>query len=236
MPEILTGIIVNTDPNSPTAEAIRCLRTNILFLNIGKEAKVIELTSPAPQEGKSFLIANLAVATAQSNKKTMLIDCDLRRIGLSRVFRLSGKEPGLSSVLIKGKTSLKELPFYDLGIENLSFLPSGPPPPNPAELLERDIMNEVLAIGRENFDIIYIDVPPILSVTDPIIVSKKVDSVILVVMADTTQQKALSRSYSLLKEANVNILGTVLNKVDAGVGGYYRYRYRYKYYYYSSAK
>ncbi|MFH1867943.1 MAG: CpsD/CapB family tyrosine-protein kinase [Candidatus Omnitrophota bacterium] len=230
MTGMLKDVITYTDPNSPTSETIRCLRTNILFLNMGKDSKVISLTSPAPQEGKTFLAANLAVATAQSKKKTLIIDFDLRRMGLSRVFGLGGKE-GLSNVLARKNITLSNIPFCDVGIENFTVLPSGPSPPNPAELLEQEGVDTVLSIVRKEFDIIYVDVPPVLSVADPIIVCKKTDGVILVVMADSTPQKAALRTYSLLKEAGINIMGTVLNKVDAGLSGLYRYKYRYRYYY-----
>jgi protein-tyrosine kinase len=227
---MLKNLIVETDPNSPTAETIRCLRTNILFLNMGRASKVISLTSPAPQEGKSFLTANLAAATAQSNKKTLVIDCDMRRMGLSRMLGLGGKK-GLSNILAKKEVSLKGLYLYDIGIENLKVLPSGPTPPNPAEILGQEGVDSLLAIARNEFDIVYIDVPPVLSVADPIIICKKTDTTILIVMADTTPQKAAIRTYSLLKEAGINMMGIVLNKVDAGLSGLYRYRYRYRYYY-----
>lgn len=230
MASMFKDIITYTDPNSPTSETIRCLRTNILFLNMGKDSKVISVTSPAPQEGKTFLAANLSVATAQSKKKTLIIDCDLRRMGLSRIFALGGKK-GLSNILGSKGISLKNIPLYDVGIENLTVLPSGPNPPNPAELLEQEGIDNILSLVRNEFDIVYVDVPPVLSVADPIIVCKKTDGTILIVMADSTPQKAALRTYSLLKEAGINIMGTVLNKVDAGLSGLYRYKYRYRYYY-----
>lgn len=222
-------LITYVDPKSAASEAIRCLRTNIQFLNVGKRGQVFVVTSSAPKEGKTFIAANLAMVTAQSNKKTLLLDCDLRRPSLHKLFGLSGKE-GISNVLASEVLSLKEIPFSSTGIENLTLLPSGPIPPNPAELLDQKTMDKVLSIVREEFEIIYIDTPPLLSVTDPIILAKRADGVILVVMADATPAKIATRSYTLLKEAGANIIGTVLNKVDIGPGGYYRYRY-YRYYY-----
>lgn len=230
MADLVDELVTYTDPNSPTAEAIRCLRTNILFLNPGKDIKIIGITSALPRDGKSFLSGNLAVATAQSNKKTAIIDCDLRRAGLSRLFNLHGKE-GLSNALVNREFSVKDLPFYDVGIDNLSVLPSGSTPTNPAELLGLDAMATILSAMREKFDIAYIDLPPVLSVTDPMVISKRTDGVIFVVMANFTPKKAAIRAYSLLKDANINIMGSVLNKVGAGLGGYYKYRYKYGDYY-----
>lgn len=229
MADIQEELITYVDPKSAASEAIRCLRTNIQFLNVGKKSQVVVITSSAPKEGKTFVAANLAMVTAQSNKKTLLLDCDLRRPYLHKLFGSSGKE-GLSTILSGEALSLEDIPLYDTGIENLTLLPSGPIPPNPAELLDRITMDKILSMAREEFEIIYVDTPPLLSVTDPVIVSKRADGVILVVMADVTPQKAAARSYNLLKEAGANIIGTVLNKVDIGLGGYYRYRY-YRYYY-----
>jgi len=230
MANLLNDLVTYTDPNSPTAEAIRCLRTNILFLNPSKDIKVIGITSSLPGDGKSFLSGNLALATAQSEKKTLIIDCDLRRAGLSRMFSLHGKE-GLSNVLANKEINVEQLPLYDAGIDNLSILASGSTPINPAELLSLDAMNTILSAVREKFDIVYVDLPPILSVTDPMVVSKITDGVVFVVMANATAKKAAIRAYSLLKDANINIMGSVLNKVETGIGSYYRYKYKYGDYY-----
>lgn len=225
------GLVVSTDPKSAVSEAIRCLRTNIQFLNVGKKSQVVVITSSAPQEGKTFVAANLAIVTAQANKKTLLIDADMRRPHLHKIFGIGGGKEGLSTALSGEMSSLKEVPFLDTMIENLTLLTSGMVPPNPAELLEGGTFNKLLSMAREEFDIIYVDTPPLLSVTDPIIVSKRADGTILIVMADVTPQKIATRSYSLLKEAGVHVIGTVLNRVDTGPGGYYRYRYYYKRYY-----
>lgn len=231
MADKLEALVVSTDPKSAVSEAIRCLRTNIQFLNVGKKNQVVVITSSAPQEGKTFVTANLAIVTAQADKKTLLIDADMRRPHLHKIFGIGGGKEGLSTTLASEPSSLKEVPFLDSMIENLTLLTSGMVPPNPAELLESQNFNKLLSIAKEEFDIIYIDTPPLLSVTDPVIVSKKADGTILIVMADVTPQKVAVRSYSLLKEAGVNVIGTVLNRVDTGPGGYYRYRYYYKRYY-----
>lgn len=231
MAKALEELIAYIDPKSAASEAIRCLRTNIQFLNVGKKSQIVAITSSAPQEGKTFVTANLAVVTAQSNKKTLLMDADLRRPQLHNLFGMQANKEGLSTALASEINSLKELPFCDTGIENLTLMPSGTIPPNPAELLESKRFDKFLSMAREEFEIIYADTPPVLSVTDPILISKKADGTILIVMADVTPSKVAARSFSLLKESGVNILGTVLNKVDTGPGGYYRYRYYYKRYY-----
>ncbi|NQT95958.1 MAG: CpsD/CapB family tyrosine-protein kinase [Candidatus Omnitrophica bacterium] len=220
MDKTIKDIIVYTDPTSPAAEAIRCLRTNILFLNPGTEIKVVGLTSSLPGEGKSFISANLAVATAQSNKKTLLIDCDIRRGGMTRLLGLKEKE-GLSNYLAKKDIDFDNLPTCNIGIDNLDIMPSGPVPPNPAELLGLNSLAAILSAARKKFDIIYLDMPPVLSVTDPMIVSKQADGAVFIVMAEKTHEKAVSRAYNLLKDAGVNILGAVLNKVPRGIGRHY---------------
>lgn len=229
MADIIRELVAQTDPKSPTSEAVRCLRTNIQFLNAGKKNQIVVITSPLPQEGKTFIAANLAVVTAQSDKKTLLIDCDLRRPSVHKMFGVSNKK-GLSTLLASDVAALDETSFVSTDIENLSILTSGPIPPNPAELLERKAMDNLLLKAREMFDMIYIDTSPLLSVTDPVIMSKKADGIILVVMADVTLEKVVTRAYSILKDAGVNMLGAVFNKLDTSGGGYYRYRYyRYSY-------
>jgi capsular exopolysaccharide synthesis family protein len=133
----------------------------------------------------------------------------------------------------KNEINLKDLPLYNVGVENLTILPSGPVPPNPAELLELDKVDRILEMARKEYDIIYVDIPPILSVTDPIVVAKRTDAVVFIVMANVTAVKAATRAYSLLKSANINIIGTVLNKVEMAMSEYgYGYgRYKYEKYY-----
>ena len=221
-------LILLTDSSSPTAEAIRCLRTNILFLNKGEHIKVIALTSSFPREGKSFLTANLGVATAQSNKKTLLIDCDIRKQGLSNIFGID-KSHGLCDVLVKKEENLliDNMPILSTGIDNLSLIPSGLYTANPSELLSNPVLGDLIIKARENFDIIFLDMPPVLSVTDPVIIAQKADALMFIVAAQTANKKAVVRAYSILKRTNLKIIGTVLNRADAGTGGYYRYKYRY---------
>jgi len=226
MGELPIEVIACSDPESLTAEAIRCLRTNVLFINTGKDTKVIGITSSLPGEGKSFITTNLAVTTANSKKKTAVIDCDLRRAGSSKLFNVAGKK-GLSDLLATSDITKESLPLCDIGVENLCILPAGSTPKNPAELLGLMTMDKVLSIMREEFDIIYIDVPPVLAVTDPIIISKKADAIIFIVKAGATAKKAVARAYGSLKNSGANIIGTVLNNMDTGIGYYHKYKYKY---------
>ena len=220
----LENIIALSDPGSVTAEALRYLRTNILFLDQSRNIKVIAVTSPLIGEGKTFIASNLAAATAQSDKKTLLIDGDLRHMGLSKLFGL-GESSGLSNILknkelTSGEFLLKDMPIHDIGIENLAFLPSGPAAPNPSELLSMRSMDRILTLARQEFDIVYIDISPVLTVTDPILIAKKTDGLILVVAERMTNTKAAQMAYNILKDANVHIIGTVLNRAEKTEAGY----------------
>jgi polysaccharide biosynthesis transport protein len=223
-------LIINDDPSSPAAEAIRCLRTNILFLNPDFTNKVISFTSSIPGEGKSFLCANLGAAVAQSKKKTLLIDCDLRRKGLSNIFGMENAK-GLYDALGKEKEYenilINDIPISSTNIDNLSLIPSGLYLHNPAELLSGVVLDKIIMLVKEKFDIVVVDLPPVLSVTDPLIVAKKSDSLVFTVGANVSKKKAILRTYNILKSGNVNIMGTVLNMADSGIGGYFRYKYRY---------
>jgi capsular exopolysaccharide synthesis family protein len=200
-------------------------------LSAGKKIQIISITSSVPKEGKTFITVNLAAVTAQSKKKTLLIDCDMRHPSVQKLLGLDAKE-GLSTILTKGESDLKAVPFYDSEIENFTILPAGPIPPNPAELLESDTMNKLLANVRNEYDFIYIDNPPLLSVTDPLIMAKKSDGVILVAAACVSAKSAVLRSYNILKDTDINTIGTILNMSDVGMRGYGKYGYGHYGYYY----
>ena len=231
MVERLNEIVTYTNPASPISEAIKCLRTNTLFLNSDNKLKVIGFTSSIPGEGKTFVVSNFAVAAAYGKKKTILIDGDIRRHGLTKLLKFKDKK-GLSDILESGIDNPDDLPIYETGMDNLSMIPSGSLSIQPSELLQSDTINKVFTWLRERFDVICVDMPPILSVTDSTIICKKMDGVIFLVLAHSTVKSAVERAYQLLEESNVNILGSVLNRVDTGAQ-----KYKYKYgYYYSYAK
>jgi tyrosine-protein kinase Etk/Wzc len=221
--------VVAITPDSIPSESFRALRTRVQFSRPDKEnLKTILITSPAPQEGKSTIALNLAGSFALANKKTLLIDADLRRPRLHKVFE-KHKTPGLVDYLI-GNNKLEEI-IYNSKLENLFLITSGTIPPNPAEMLDSLEMINFLSTVRERFDYVIIDSPPIVAVTDAEILARKVDGTILVCSAQITEIEMLSRAAELLRNDSSNLIGTVLNNfnVKAGYGSYYKY-----YYYYST--
>lgn len=211
------------EPKSPIAESFRTLRTNIQFANIDKEIKVILVTSAAPGEGKSTVMSNLGNIMTQSDKKTLLMDCDFRKPTLHRRLNLSNIE-GLTNVLMADKP-LSEVVQVSEEIENLSILTSGPVPPNPAELLGSERMKKFLEVIRNEYDMIIIDTPPVGLVTDAAVLSTRVDGVLLTVAAEQTDIESIKRGKKSLKRVNANILGVVLNKVPLNSRTYYKYGY-----------
>lgn len=221
--------VVAITPDSIPSESFRALRTRVQFSRPDKEnLKTILITSPAPQEGKSTIALNLAGSFALANKKTLLIDADLRRPRLHKVFE-KHKTPGLVDYLI-GNNKLEEI-IYNSKLENLFLITSGTIPPNPAEMLDSLEMINFLSTVRERFDYVIIDSPPIVAVTDAEILARKVDGTILVCSAQITEIEMLTRAAELLRNDSSNLIGTVLNNfnVKAGYGSYYKY-----YYYYST--
>jgi polysaccharide biosynthesis transport protein len=223
--------IVAKKPDSIPSEAFRALRTRVQFTKVDSESlKTILITSSAPQEGKTTIAVNLAGSFAQSNKKTLMLDCDLRKPRVHSVFN-SNRIPGVIDYLFN-QASLDEI-IRPTEIENLSFIATGTIPPNPAEMLESKPMHEFIDRMRERFDIVIMDSPPIIAVTDSEILATMVDGVILIVSADTTEVDLMEKSVGLMKNDKVSFLGSVLNNFSykSGYGSYYKY-----YYYYSHPK
>lgn len=221
-------LITFKKPKSPVSEAYKTLRTNILFSSLDNHIKTMVVTSSGPGEGKTTVTSNLAVTFAQNGNKTIILDCDLRKSKIHRLFNLSN-QVGLSNILI-GETSFAEENFKT-EVENLYVIPAGTRPPNPAELLSSERMQQFLETLKQNFDTIIIDTPPVLMVTDAQILSKYADGVILVVSSGEADKNAAQRSKVLLEKVNARILGVVLNKLDTTKKGYYGYYY---YYYYGN--
>lgn len=213
-------------PKSPVAEAYRTLRTNIQFSSFDYKVKTIVITSSGPAEGKTTTSCNLAIATAQSGKRTILLDCDMRNPKIHKVFEISN-QVGLSDVLI-GETNFYEA-VQKSEIENLYVLPSGTKPPNPAELLSSEKMNKFLETLKETHDYVIIDTPPIIMVTDAQILSKYADGCLLVIASTETDKNAAIKAKDLLEKVEAKILGVVLNKLDTNRKGYYGHYYN-KYY------
>src|SRR5215468_7222454 len=217
-------------PKSQMSEAFRALRTSILLSQADHPPQVILVTSALPREGKTTAAANLAVTLAQLGDITVLVDADLRKPGIGRVLSLGdGKYAGLSSYLA-GASSLDLVSVPHPTIPNLVAIPTGPLPPNPADLLSSHKLADAIAELRTKFKFIVMDSPPIMAATDAVILSVQADGVLLVVRSGETPKEAFTRTRDLLTSVKCRMLGVVLNAVDSSAPDYY---YSYRYYPYS---
>lgn len=222
--------IVAARPDSIPAEAYRALRTRVQFSRPDKASlKTILITSPSPQEGKTTVAINLAGSFALANKKTLIVDCDLRKPRLHQILERD-KKPGLIDYLV-GDYKLDQV-INSTEINGLSIITSGTIPPNPSEMLDSKQMEDFLTEMRSKFDYVILDSPPIVAVTDAEILAKKVDGSILVISADVTELSLLDRAVQLLKHDNSIIIGAVLNNFSTKPG----YKSYYKYYSYYASK
>ncbi len=217
-------------PQSQVSEAFRSLRTSLLLSQAGHPPQVILVTSALPREGKTTAAVNIAVTLAQLGDKTLLIDADLRKPGVTRALSLpDGKYAGLSSYLA-GVSTLDLVTVQHPVISNLSAVPTGPIPPNPADLLSSDKMRQAIVELKKEYKFIVIDSPPIMAATDAVILSVLVDGVLLVVRSGETPKEAFTRMRDLLTGVKSRLLGVLLNAVDSSAPDYY---YSYRYYPYS---
>ncbi|MBN1465329.1 polysaccharide biosynthesis tyrosine autokinase [candidate division KSB1 bacterium] len=221
-------LVTHLRPKSPVSEAYRTLRTNILFAAPDKPKQIIMMTSTGPREGKSTSVANLAITIAQTGARTLLIDADLRRPMLHKLFQKE-KEPGLTNVLV-GRKSLSDSVKAVEEVPNLHLLTCGVTPPNPAELLGSNLMRELLQFARGQYDTILIDTPPIIAVTDPSVLARIMDGVILVVRTASTQRGATLMAVEQLRRVQAPLVGVVLNGISTG--NFYGSLYYQQYYYY----
>ncbi len=217
-------------PKSQVSEAFRALRTALLLSQPDRPPQVILVTSALPREGKTTAAANLAVTLAQLGDKTVIMDGDLRKPGITRLLNLgTGKYAGLSSYLA-GVSTLDLVTVPHPAIPNLAAIPTGPLPPNPADLLSSHRLADAIAELRTKYKFIVIDSPPIMAATDAVILSVQADGVLLVVRSGETPKEAFTRTRDLLISVKSHLLGVVLNAVDASAPDYY---YSYRYYPYS---
>ncbi|HEU0185556.1 MAG TPA: polysaccharide biosynthesis tyrosine autokinase [Blastocatellia bacterium] len=214
--------------SSSVVESYRMLRTSILLSNAGAPPKTILITSSQPSEGKTTTAVNTAISLSQLGASVLLIDADLRRPAVHKAFKIP-HDRGISNYL-SSRTPIDDL-IVKLPIPNLYALPCGPIPPNPAELISSDSMKELLRTLSQRFDHILIDSPPMISVTDPIILSTMVDGLILVVQAGRSTRELARRARRELARVGARVFGVVLNNVDVRQGGYDDY----DYYRYTSA-
>ncbi len=214
-------LVTLTDAASPASEAFRTLRTNIHFSSLDNPLKALLITSTDPGEGKSTVLANLAVAMAQAGNRVLVVDCDLRRPSQHRIFGLKNLA-GLTTMMVESQAK-EQPPLQETSVPNLRLLTSGPLPPNPSELLGSRRMAEVLAQLKAEADILLLDAPPIIAVTDAAILASKVDGVLLVVQAHKTRRDLARKAKGMLQKANANLLGVVLNnvKMDTSMYRYY---------------
>ena len=216
-------LITESNPKSPISEAYKILRTNIQFSNLDTDIQTIMVTSAAMGEGKSTTSANLAVAYAQAGKKVLIIDADLRKPTQHHIFRVSNRV-GLTSVL--SHQSPLGSALLDTTVEQLSIIPSGPIPPNPSEILASKRMSSMLDDLKSQFDIIVIDTPPTLAVTDAQIIAAQSDGVLMVVDAGKVKKDAAARAKAGLDMVGAKLLGVVLNNISrSSAEGYYYYYY-----------
>lgn len=209
--------ILEKQPKSIEAESYRILRTNIMYSSFDKEIKRILVTSAEPGEGKSITSGNLALAFAHDEKKVILIDCDLRRPSLHKKFRISNNK-GLSDAIIDRR---KLNDCIQKRTEYLDILTAGKIPPNPSEMLGSKAMSSLLDELSNIYDVIILDSPPVLAVTDAQVLSTKVDGTILVIRGEKTKKDSVIAAKEVLNKVNANILGTVLNGGDKNKDNYY---------------
>lgn len=230
--DIHESIITHFDPKSPIAESYRGIRTNINLSNVDEgEMKTILVSSPGPGEGKTTTISNLAITFAKLGKKTLLIDCDLRKPKIHSVFGVQSK-PGLVDLFIDNDKEPLKLVNDIENVENLFVLTSGGIPSNPSELLGSKKMQSMIEIFKENFDVILFDTPPFTAVTDPVMLARAMNKIIIVVKAGETNKKSFYRSIQNLDHVGVKPSGVVLNwfAKNTSHDAYYYYQNYYHYY------
>ncbi|MBN1887730.1 MAG: CpsD/CapB family tyrosine-protein kinase [Thermoflexales bacterium] len=222
MTQHINTLITLTQPRSPAAEAYRTLRTNLYFSSLDKQLRTLVVTSATPGEGKSLVLANLAVVMAQGEKRTVLVDADLRRPRLHELFGVPN-ERGLTAMFMAAE-ALANPPLAPVaGVDGLWLLPSGLLPPNPAELLGSKRMEQVMEALLARADVVLFDAPPVIAVTDAAVLGTKTDGVLLVIDAGQTRRDHAQRAKDLLEKVKVHLVGAVLNNasLDSALGGYY---------------
>ncbi len=213
--------LVASQPRSPIAESYRVLRTNLQFSTVDRHLCSVMISSASPDEGKSLMSANLAIVMAQAGKRVILIDADMRRPSLHRIFGLTNGQ-GLSTALLEGgeyvNATLQKGP-----VEALQILPAGPLPPNPTELLGSRRMQDVMKLLCEQADFVILDSPPVLAVADASVLAAFVDGTLLVVDAGRTRRGRAERCHQALVAVGANILGVILNRYAGHKESYYYY-------------
>lgn len=215
----MKNIITYSDPKSVVSEEFRAIRTSMQYSNLDKKIKTILVTSTTKNEGKTTTTSNLAVSFAKvDNKKVLVIDCDLRNPSIHKAFGISNIK-GLSDLLIEGKSILNYI--KPTQIENLHIITAGAIPPNPAEVLASNAMQEFIKNIKEEYDYVFIDTPPIGMVTDAGILASFIDGTVLVVRSEMVDINKVQESKKKLNSVNANILGAILNRKKVRNDDYY---------------
>jgi tyrosine-protein kinase Etk/Wzc len=228
IPKFDTGdseLVTAAYPTSPAAEAFRSLRTSVKFLGVDREVRVVQITSPSPGEGKTVIAANLATVFAQAGDRVVLVGGDLRR---PRAEELLGVPltPGLTGVLI-GEVALPQAIRVVDGLPNLSVLPAGLPPPNPSELLSGERARRLIDVLAQTYDLVIIDCPPVLPVTDALVLARMADTTLLATSANRTSRRSLDRTVEMLEQVGAPLVGTVLTSMSRD-HAYHHEPYRYE--------
>jgi capsular exopolysaccharide synthesis family protein len=218
--------ITISEPRAPVAEGFRSLRTNIQFASVDRPLHSLLITSPSPADGKSTVAVNLGVVIAQGGRSCVLLDSDLRRPRIHNLLNLSNQS-GVSELFVQSRIRM-DGSLQSTGVPNLSVLTSGNLPPNPSELLGSEKMLEIIHQIEGQSDILIVDSPPILAVTDASVLAPRVDGVLLVVKPGVTKFMAVKQAVEQLRRVGANVIGIVLNEIE-----FKRFRYYYKSYYYT---
>lgn len=213
-------LITKNEPKSPISEQYRTIRTNILFSSVDEELRTIMVTSSNPSEGKSTTVSNLAIVFANQGKKVLMVDADMRKPTVHYTFGLPNAM-GLTNILTR-QGSIKDA-LCSTDIDNLTIIPSGPVPPNPAELLGSFSMKEFLAEAKQQFDYIFFDTPPVLAVTDAQILANQCDGTVLVLNSGNTDIEGAQKTKELLASSQAKLIGAVLNNRSVKETNYYYY-------------
>lgn len=220
-----TDLVINVNPKSIFSEAIKTIRTNLAFSMIDKEMKTILLTSPQSGDGKSFITANLAVAYAQEDKKVLVVDCDLRKGRQHEIFEVMNlTSGGYSNLILNYKDDIK-LDHYIINTsnKNIDLLPTGPTPPNPVELLASLSNKKLMEKLRNMYDVILLDCPPVLGLSDTMIMTKYSDANLIVVSSRKTKVESLDKAKKAFVQAKATITGVIINRASVKDNSYYSY-------------
>lgn len=213
------GLISMLNPKSIVAEQFRMIRTNLEFSIVDKDLKSLLVTSLAPSAGKSTISANLAATFASQGKKVLLVDTDMRKPTIHKIFKLRNND-GLSTLITSKEATISEI-IIKSEFENVYILPSGATPPNPAELISSKRMEQLIEEMERVFDLVIFDTPPVLAVADSQIMAGKVDGTLFVLRKGVDTKEQIQSANERMKSVNANVLGAIYNRIEPNDDAYY---------------